>query len=104
MARVRKLGEVLGDDEPEPKPKPQPAPPATRPPAALPPRKFTMLMDDEAIERANRVTSAVVALSGIRATKSMRAEVVRALFEEAEHDRDLQQRLAERVRRAVEES
>lgn len=102
MARL-KLGDVLGDDE---EPTPPPPPPAPAPSAAVDttPRKFTMLMTDETVERANRVTAAVVARSGIRATKSMRADVVRALFEEADADPDLQARVADRVRRAVEES
>ncbi|QJY51238.1 hypothetical protein [Pseudonocardia broussonetiae] len=66
-------------------------PPATR-------RKFTMLVDPADDDRAHRVVDDVVARAGIRPTKQMRADVVRALFAEADQDPALRERLAARLR------
>lgn len=58
------------------------------------PRKFTMLMSSTDDERAHRVVDDVVRRAGIRATKSMRADVVRALLALADEDEGLRDRLA----------
>ncbi|MDQ2802875.1 MAG: hypothetical protein M3Y41_09390 [Pseudomonadota bacterium] len=103
MARVKQLtGDVLAGDTPI-----QAAPPAASlspTPIQVPlqekekPRKFTMLNSTADDERARRLTNAVVQLAGIRVTKSMRADVVRALIVIAVDDPELQRRLAEALR------
>lgn len=62
------------------------------------PRKFTMLVSDDDDERARKVVDDVVKRAGIRTTKSMRADVVRALFAVAEHDTALREKLAEKLK------
>ena len=57
-----------------------------------------MLVDAADDERARRLTDAVVGLAGIRAVKSMRADVIRALVALAVEDERLQQRVAKRLR------
>lgn len=57
-----------------------------------------MLVSDAEDERARRVTDDVVRRAGIRTVKSMRADVVRALFEVADEDESLRDRLAARLR------
>ena len=75
MARVDLTADVLGD---EPTPPPRPRTVASTPPP--------------------RLTEAVVGLAGIRAIKSMRADVIRALVALAVEDERLQQRVAKRLR------
>lgn len=67
-------------------------------PAAEKPRKFTMLVAAADDERARRLTDTVVELARICVTKSMRADVVRALVAIAAEDGELQQRVAEVLR------
>lgn len=87
----RSLDEVLAQTAPES------APPVAveeaEPPVAKP-RKFTMLVSDEDDERAHRVVDDVLRRARIRPTKSMRADVVRALFLLAEGDPGLRDRVA----------
>src|SRR4051794_6168235 len=99
MARVSLTDDVLGADEPTPAP---PAP--TRVPPARPDpvqpvgpaevRKFTMLNGPEEDARARELTDAIVRQAGIRATKGMRADVVRALIDIAADDPRLQAKVA----------
>lgn len=103
MARVTKLDDVLGDAEPVAPARPAtptPAPPVQASPVDQRPRKFTMLVDSADDERARRLTDAVVALAGIRATKGMRADVVRALIAIAAEDERLQRKVASALRSA----
>lgn len=89
MARVDLDENVLGADEPArtaAAPRPSAAP--------APRRKFTMLNTDEDDRRAQDLTAAVVELAGIRPTKGMRADVVRALVAIASEDLGLQRKVA----------
>lgn len=94
----RSLNEVLAQTAPEttaPPSTPEPPPPPPPPPAEPEkPRKFTMLVSDEDDERAHRVVDDVLKRARIRPTKSMRADVVRALFLLADGDPSLRDRLA----------
>lgn len=108
MARVDLTEDVLGgDDDQPPAPTPPPAPPPAQtaqaappaPPAPPPaPWKYSALLDEDDREIALRVEASVVRRSGIRATKGMRADILRALFALADADDQLQERLAERLR------
>ncbi|MGE3414102.1 MAG: hypothetical protein AB7L91_17995 [Dehalococcoidia bacterium] len=97
MARVNLTGDVLGDDPP-PRPATPPPPPALPPAPSVRPRKFTMLVDEADDDRAHRVVDDVLKRGRIRPTKSMRADVVRALFALADEDPELRARLAARLR------
>jgi hypothetical protein len=97
MARLDLTADVPGD-EPTPPPRPQTVASPPPPPVDERPRKFTMLVDAADDERARRLTDAVVGLAGIRAIKSMRADVIRALVALAVEDERLQQRVAKRLR------
>lgn len=98
MARVSLTDDVLGEDD-EPARPPTPPPATTRQsPVDQKPRKYTMLVSAEDDVTAHRVVDDVVARSGIRATKSMRGDVVRALLAEAEDDPALRDRVAARLR------
>lgn len=85
MARVN-LSDALFDEPEQPRARPRPVDDR--------PRKFTMLNAARDDERARAVTEDVVARAGIRQTKSMRADVVRALFTLAERDPEIRARLA----------
>lgn len=108
MARVSLTRDVLGDEDDAPattRASARSVPVAVAPvltpepvPAAEKPRKFTMLVAAADDERARRLTDTVVQLARIRVTKSMRADVVRALVAIAAEDGELQQRVAEVLR------
>jgi hypothetical protein len=93
MARVDLSADVLGDEPVSARSVPVPPPPVDERP-----RKFTMLFDAADDDRARRLTEAVVVQAGIRATKSMRADVIRALVAIALEDERIQHRVAKRLR------
>jgi hypothetical protein len=97
MGRVSLTDDVLGSDE-VPLPVVPTSPVPVAPPLDERPRKFTMLVDTADDDRARRLTDAVVRLAGIRATKGMRADVVRALISLAADDDELQLRVARQLR------
>lgn len=77
------------------RPDPPPTPPAPAPVAEPPaPWKYSALLDESDREVALRVEAVVVRLAGIRPTKGMRADILRALFKRADTDEELQQWLA----------
>ena len=100
MARVKLTDALLDDGETPPQEVALAAPPAPAPAPVVDerPRKFTMLVGAEDDERARRVVDDVTARAGIRTTKSMRADVVRALFQLADDDPALRDRLGEALR------
>lgn len=91
----RSLDEVIADTVPDP------VPTDTPPPVDTTPRKYTMLVSPADDERAHRVVDDVVRRAGIRATKPMRADVVRALFAVAAADPELRAVVAARLRDGV---
>lgn len=99
--RRSSLEGLLAETAPEPTTRQAPVvedrPPPPPPPAPTR-RKFTMLVEPADDDRARRVVDDVVARAGIRTTKQMRADVVRALFAEADQDPALRERLAARLR------
>ncbi len=103
MARVKQLtGDVLAGETPilavPPAASLSPTPIQVLLKEKEKPRKFTMLNSNADDQRARQLTNAVVQLAGIRATKSMRADVIRALIAIAVDDPELQRRLAEALR------
>jgi hypothetical protein len=93
MARTRKgLEDLLAEQvQPRKAELPVPVPDTT-------PHKFTMLNNAQDHARAVRLVDEIVARSGIRATKSMRADVVRALFAVAAEDANLREAVAAKLR------
>lgn len=91
----RDLTEIIAQTAPEP-------PVVGQEPTTAPDgptwRKFTMRVDDVEDERARQVTDDVVRRARVRPTKGMRADVVRAMWAEAEEDPQLRARLASRLR------
>lgn len=102
VARKRRsLDEVLAQTVPEEEPVTTP-PTQLRPAEADDPmRKYTVLLSDADHDRAREVTDDVVALAGIRATKSMRGDVLRVLYQLADQDPDIRRRLADLLRAAM---
>lgn len=88
----RSLDEVLAQTAPEKAAAPPPPEPV--PDEAEKPRKFTMLVDQADDDRAHRVVDDVLKRARIRPVKSMRADVVRALFLLADGDPGLRDRVA----------
>lgn len=99
MVRLTNLTEAL-DDGPAATPAPAPEVPA---PVVEeePRRRFTMLSTAAEEDQARRLTDSVIALAGIRPTKGMRADVVRALVAIAADDERLQRKVAAIVRKAA---
>jgi hypothetical protein len=79
-------------------PAPEPAAEQAPPPA---PWKYTVLLTEDDRQTAVDLEAAVVRRAGIRRTKGMRAELLRALFALAAEDEQLQERLAARLRDAT---
>jgi hypothetical protein len=103
----RSLTELIAETAPE---APPPAAPAEPEPVAeqlepeLPPvlddapRKYTMTVGVDDDERARDVVTDVVKRARIRPRKAMRADVIRALFLEAEASPGLRAKVAKRLR------
>lgn len=87
--------EGQSSDQPTPAFTPPPAPPT---PTPTQPWKYTLLLTEADRQAALAAEAAVVASAGIRPTKSMRAEVVRALLALAAEDPVLQMRAGRQLR------
>jgi hypothetical protein len=105
MGRVSLTDDVLGGDEVPAVGRPAAVPAAV--PAELvsvvpvPVRKFTMLNGPEEDARARQLTDDVVRLAGVRPTKGMRADVVRALIDVAAEDPKLQAKVAKLLKSRI---